>query len=326
MEGRDIGLEFELAEEALFVAGGVDEEAQGLVAVAGEDHVIEILSFSGGRHHGDAARGADDPGGGLAEVQAVAERDGDFFDVGFGAAIDGPPLVLSGEAEKAVIVKEAQERGGGKGEHLLGRGAPDGGAHGHEVEIKKIFAVTATAHVVAQGFVLSGRIVEGGDGFAVEAVDRSEHPIETRTEEIAALGEEVVEGGAGEFEPSVGVTHAERHVGFFDRDVELGEEAGEVRVGHLVEDHKTGVDGHEAASAGLGGGDGIGVAAGVVVLFEQGEVEVTVEKMGAAEASDTGADNGERGHGWKEGPGTNYQGPREVCYVRWSRVDAAWRA
>ena len=149
MEGRDIGLEFELAEEARFVAGGVDEEAERFVAVAGEDDVVEGVGLAAGGHHGDAARGADDPGGGLAEVQAVAERDGDFFDVGFGAAVDGPPLVLSGEAEKAVIVKEAQERGGGKGEHLLGRGAPDGGAHGHEVEIEKIFAVTAAAHVVA---------------------------------------------------------------------------------------------------------------------------------------------------------------------------------
>ena len=104
-----------------------------------------------------------------------------------------------------------------------------------------------------------------------------------------------------------------------------------MRIGHLVEHHEAGVDGDGAPGAGFGGGDGVGVAAGVVVLLEEREVEVPLEKMGAAESGDTGADDGERGHEAKKreagnrrdgGTGRGWQG----AYVRGARADEQKRA
>ena len=75
--------------------------------------------------------------------------------------------------------------------------------------MEEILAVAAALHVVAEGFVLRGGVVQCGDGLRVEAVDGAEHPPETRSEKISALGEEVVERRTGELEPGVGVADAE---------------------------------------------------------------------------------------------------------------------
>jgi len=126
-----------------------------------------------------------------------------------------------------------------------------------------------------------------------EPVDRGEHPVKTGAEEIFPLGEEVVQRGAAEFEPGLSVADAEGHVGFFRGDIELTEEAGEERVGGVVEHHETGVDGDRATGPRFSGGDRIRVTADVVGRLEEGDVEVAVEKVGAAEAGDAGADDGE---------------------------------
>ena len=61
------------------------------------------------------------------------------------------------------------------------------------------------------------------------------------------------------------------------------------------------VHGDAASRASLVDGDGVRVSADIVVLLEDREVVVALEKMGAAETGDTGADDGEGRHG--EGKG-----------------------
>ena len=80
--------------------------------MAGEDHLIERLRVARGGHDRDAARSANHAGGGLVDLDAVAEGGGEFFDVVFGAAVDRPPRVLGVEAEETVIVEKPQERRG----------------------------------------------------------------------------------------------------------------------------------------------------------------------------------------------------------------------
>lgn len=293
VEGGDVGLIVEFAKQAGFGRGGVDEEAQGLVAVGGDDDLVEGVGGAAGGHDGDAARGAHDARGAVAEAEAVAPGGDEAAGVFAGAAVNRPPRVLGVEAEEAVVMEKAQQGGGGKGEHELGRGAPHGGAHGHEVEVKKIFAVAAVAHVVAEGFGGGAGIGEGDDGVAVEAVDGREHFQEAQVKEIFALGEKVVEGAAAPLEAAGVVAHGEGHGGGFHGDLKLVEEAAELRVGHAVENHEAGVDGQGAAGAGLGGLDGVGVAAEVVVLLKNGNVVVAVQEVGAAEAGDAGADDGD---------------------------------
>ena len=80
-------------------------------------------------------------------------------------------------------------------------------------------------------------------------------------------------------------------------------QAREQRVRGVVKHHEAGVDRDGAAGAGFGGLDGVGVAADVVRRFEEREVVVALQEMGAAEAGDAGADDGEArlGHGRKGG-------------------------
>ena len=209
VDGRDVGLVAKFAEQALLVERRRRDEFQRLIAVASEDDLVEDIGAARGVSHGNAVGRAHDARRGHARADAVAPRGGEAVNVVFGAAGDGPPLMLRAETEETVVVEKAQERRRGKLQHQLGWRAPHRRAHRHEVEIEEIRAVAAAADVVAEGFFLGRRVVEGGDGLRVEAVDRGEHPVEARAKEIFPLGEQVVERGAGELEAGVGVAHAE---------------------------------------------------------------------------------------------------------------------
>ena len=153
----------------------------------------------------------------------------------------------------------------------------------------------AGGDVFAQGHAGPLRVGEGGDGFGVEAVDLEEHFPMPGAQEVAALAEEEVEAAAVVFEVGGDVLDAEGHFGLLRGDVEFLEEADEVRIGGVVEDHEAGVDGDGAP--GFVDGDGVGVAAGVVVLLEEGEVVMRMKEMGGSEPGDAGADDGDFGHG-----------------------------
>ena len=126
------------------------------------------------------------------------------------------------------------------------------------------------------------RIGEGGEGFLVKTVDRKQHPVKTRPEEVFALGKQVVERRAAEFESAIAVAHAERHVGLLRGDAELAEESGEEWISRVVKHHEAGVDGHRAPGAGLPGGDRVGVATDVVGGLEQREADGGDDVVGQA--------------------------------------------
>ena len=67
---------------------------------------------------------------------------------------------------------------------------------------------------------------------------------------------------------------------------------GEVRVSLIVKNHETGVDWHWSARSDFRHRDGIGVAAGIVVLLEKGEIEMMLQKMRATHPCNPGADDG----------------------------------
>jgi hypothetical protein len=113
-------------------------------------------------------------------------------------------------------------------------------------------------------------------------------------QQVAALGEEVVHAAAAELQSAGPVLHAEGHLRRLHAHAQLAEEAGEVRVSDLVIDHEAGVEGDVAGA--FGDGDGVGVAAGVVRLLEEREVEAGLKEVRAAQAGDAGADDGEAGH------------------------------
>lgn len=132
---------------------------------------------------------------------------------------------------------------------------------------------------------------EGVSGFGIEAVDVFEEEPESRAEEIATLGEEVIDAGAGEFDVGGSVLDTEGHGGGADGDLQLVEEPAEVGIGDAIKNHEAGVEG--GGLTGFGDVDGVGMAAGVVVLFEEGDVKKRMQEVGDAHSCNSGADDGE---------------------------------
>ena len=199
--------------------------------------------------------------------------------------------MLGIEAEEAVVVPEAHEGAGGEGIDALGRGRPDGGSHGGEIPFEEIAAVSARGDVFGERDIAVFRIRQLGYGLLVEAVDLEEHFPEARAKEIFPLREKQIHGAAIELDSRVGVLDGEGHVCRLGGDIEFPEKAGEVRVGDLVINHETGIERqHLAVFRNL---YGVRVAADAVVLFEEGEVEIPFQEMGAGEAGDAGADDGD---------------------------------
>jgi len=103
VERGGVGLILEFAEESGFVNGGIGEEGEQLVAMRGEDHAIKTF----GRDVG-AVRTAGDANNFGVLADAITPRCGEPGDVFLLSAINGPPLVLGGEAKEAVIVEETR--------------------------------------------------------------------------------------------------------------------------------------------------------------------------------------------------------------------------
>ena len=69
-----------------------------------------------------------------------------------------------------------------------------------------------------------------------------------------------------------------------------------MRVGLLIEDHKTGVDRHGPSGRSLFRIHGVGVPSNVGVGLEDRDVVVPVQKMSTAQTGYAGADDGDAGH------------------------------
>ena len=78
--------------------------------------------------------------------------------------------MLGVHPKEPVVVEEPKERDRRKGQNQLGRRAPDGGAHGGEVEREEIVSVAAPAHVLAERHVRNPRILERRYGLLIEPV------------------------------------------------------------------------------------------------------------------------------------------------------------
>lgn len=108
--------------------------------------------------------------------------------------------------------------------------------------------------------------VEVGQRFAVEAQDIPEHAPETHRQQIAPLRKQGVQAVPVVGQAACRVVHREAHFGWQRGDPELVEQADEMRVGPVIEDDETGVDGvGRAATADI---DRVGMPADPAVGFE----------------------------------------------------------
>jgi hypothetical protein len=116
---------------------GVGQQRQALVAVAGQHHVVEAFAaVVGGHQHAGAAR----PAGWRRTLRTgVPARQSRNGPAACRRRREPPahrvPLRPVGHLDQAVVVAEADHRGDGKAQHLVGRAGPDAADHRQEVPV-----------------------------------------------------------------------------------------------------------------------------------------------------------------------------------------------
>ena len=160
------------------------------------------------------------------------------------AALNHPPLGPVVDRQQAVVAEKAQEKAQGKIEDGSAVGGPDGRSHGREVLPLEGLAVAVPPQILSQGLAVADATgVQVSHGFPVEAHDVPDHGHESPGQQVAALGEQGIEIGAGVFQPGLLVADAEAHGGGFAAHAQAVQQGNELRIGPVIEDNKAGIDG-----------------------------------------------------------------------------------
>jgi hypothetical protein len=253
-----------------------------LIAVAGDDDVIEGLGAAGVGGDLDAigvAADRDDLG---AQADAIAKALDQGVDIARGAALDDAPGGQAGQREHAVVLEELDHEAHGEVVEGLRRARPHRCAEGHEVVIEEALRQAGAADVVAHGELAAGRAHEPR-GRAVEAKDVAQHAPHVRAYEIARLGKD---RAAAPLHAGAPALHAEAHLARQRAHAEPREETRERGIGAVVEDDEAGIDG--AWPGAEIHGDGVGVAADAIRGLEHGDLVFAREQIRSDQAGDAG--------------------------------------
>ena len=295
MQHRDVGLVRNRPEHlALGGAGARSQQGQGLVAVAGQDDVVKAFNAAV-RVHVRTRRIAHDRAHRVVQA-LVGDARGDGVDVVASAPKHREPLGPVGDLDQAVVVAEANHRGHGEGQHLVGGTTPNAAHHGQEVPMPKGLAKTLALQKVAQGFhqgaIGAVQALHGHVGAqAVEAHDVGQHAPKLRAEQVTALGEHGGQVGAAPLDAALArlLRHLnrKRHVRGRNSHTQSLEQSQQMGVGALVEHQKTGVH-PKVDDLPLGIGQahvhGVRVAAKVIARLQQGDGGVVVQTMCSGQA------------------------------------------
>ena len=125
--------------------------------------------------------------------------------------------------EETVIVPETHERDRWELQHQLRWRAPDGTAHGNDIEIKEIFPITTEVGVFTQRHLRELRIFQCINGLLIEAIYLQDEAPEAWTDQIATLTENEVQALTVVFIACGFVPHSEGHVCPFGFHIKLAE-------------------------------------------------------------------------------------------------------
>ena len=288
MEQRFIGLVTEGRQQFFLQRCGMPQQRQRLVGMRGEDDTIESVRGAVlGADHDLIGAGRDRRHGrGRMRLRQIGQQALHVFPR---TAVHRVPGMMRAHPEESMVVEKTHQSGRRKIERPAGRDAPDGRTHGHEVKTQKVITQTMETHKLIEGHGLERVVSERSIGHAEEAQNLREELEEAWTDQVRALGEDAVETHAVVFNIEFLVTDTETHFGRLDRDAQLVEEAHEIRVGHFVEDHEAGVDGHAASF--FVDFDRVRVTANVFLALEDRHVIALAQQPRGTQSGDTAADD-----------------------------------
>ena len=215
-----------------------------------------------------------------AEAPPVPDGRAKRLDIDPRAAVDGAPDRPAADLQKTVIPAEADEGGGRVVRDLAGRKRPDGGGQRVEMILPKGLAVAARFEILAKR-----RQANPGDlarGVAVEAHDVAQHRPESEFDDIASLGEQTGDAGAGIFEIASANGNRKRHFRWPARRPQMREQRLQVGIGRLVVNDEAGVDGRRPRRGRAF--DGVAVAARPALRLEHRHFMPSAEQPGRGKA------------------------------------------
>ena len=294
-----VGLVADGTQHPLLSGAGLREQAQGLVAVHGQDHGVKVLHTAArtDEHAGGVALDTRD-GRGQACIQPLH----DGMDIPARAARHGVPPRPVAHLDEAVVVAEAHHGGHRKAQHLVGRAAPDATQHGQKIPMAKRRAkamlIQELPQRLRQRLFLAALGQRGAQ--AVEAQQLGEHAQETWAQQVAPLGKHRGQVGAAPLQrPSAQRARTrhlnrKRHIRRGRGHLQLIEQRHQAGVGAFVEHQKAGVhalrDGL-AALIGQGHIHGMGVTAEIPPRFEQRDAYPTAQPVRGSQTRDARSDD-----------------------------------
>ncbi len=273
-----VGLVADGAQHAALLWRGIAaEQAQGLVAVAGQHHGVERLRAVR-RLQQRAVRGAAQAQHGRIQARLVAavlqQRGHHAPHVLARAAAHRVPLRPVRDLDQSMVVAKADQRGHGKAQHLVGGAGPDAAHHGQQVVLTEGGAKAVVVQKIADGAAQPRFIAFLGDarGQAVEAQDLGQHLQKARAQQIAPLREHAAQRTAAPFQARAAIglrhLHGKRHLGGSRGHLQLLEQTRQQRIGAVVEDQKSGV--HALAHAAQRQVHRVGVPPEMAARLQQG--------------------------------------------------------
>ena len=251
----------------------------------GEDHLVEGLGMVVPGDHRDSVFTSQDTLDRRVQADTIAERLDQLADILLRATDDGLPLRTIADRHQAVVIAEAKEELRGEVEDLLWISRPNGGGHRQEVLFQEHGADATTLKKLSDRFSFSnGLLLDGFGPQAIEPQDISQHGPVAERGHVLPAGEKASKAAPLVFEAGLLAANAEAHVAVLRVDLQHIQQATEVRIGSIVENHEPGID-----VVGLivdQASDRVTVPAWIAGGFEESNVVIVVQQTSYQVATD----------------------------------------
>ncbi len=171
---------------------------------------------------------------------------------------------------------------------LVGVRRPHRGDLRHDQALDELARETVVLQPLSEARVVLA-FFDQGPRMPVEAREVGDHAVKPGRDQMRALGEQAVGGGARVLEVPADIAHAEAHARRLPGDAEVLQQPLEVRVVAVIEDDETGV--HVQRLVCSVDPHGVGVAAGVLARLEDRDLVMLVEQIGDHQTGDACADD-----------------------------------
>ena len=125
-------------QQAALIGAGLAQQAQRLIGVGGDDHLVKALGMAVGDDAHALCIALDQTHGGVQAFVVHARQN--FLDVVAGTAHHAEPLRAIGHLNQTVVVAKPDHGGHRELQHLVGRATPNAAQHGQEIPVTKRLA------------------------------------------------------------------------------------------------------------------------------------------------------------------------------------------